>query len=54
MTTVFITYRDASQFAPPGIFSALLKAFELPAVFLVLGASMFLLAATARYLPKRL
>jgi len=54
MTTVFVTYRDAAQFVPPGIFSALLRAFELPAVFLVLGGSMFLLAWTARYLPRRL
>jgi MFS transporter, ACDE family, multidrug resistance protein len=54
MTTVFITYRDASQFTPPGIFSALLKVFDLPAVFFVLGGSMFVMAGLARYLPKRL
>jgi len=54
MTTVFITYRDAAQFAPPGIFAALLRLFELPAVFLLVGGGMFLLSATSRYLPKRM
>jgi MFS transporter, ACDE family, multidrug resistance protein len=54
MTTVFLTFRDAAQFTPPGIFSVLLKVFDLPAVFFVLGGSMFVMAGLARYLPKRL
>ena len=54
MTTVFATYRDASQFAPPGLFALLLRAFELPAVFVAGGLGMLTLAHFARYLPKRL
>lgn len=54
MTTVFITYRDAAQFTPPGLFAVLLRVFELPAVFLLVGGGMFLLSATSRYLPKRM
>ena len=54
MTTVFATYRDASQLAPPGVFALLLKVFELPAVFLAGGLGMLALAYTARHLPRRL
>jgi MFS transporter, ACDE family, multidrug resistance protein len=54
MTTVFTTYRDASQLAPPGVFSLLLKLFELPVVFLAAGAGMFVVAYYARFLPRRL
>lgn len=54
MTTVFLTYRDVAQFTPPGVFSALLRVFNLPAAFIVLGGSMFLLSLTSRYLPKRM
>ena len=54
MTTVFLTYRDAAQFVPPGLFSVLLKVADLPAVFLVSGGAMFVLAAVARYLPRRM
>jgi hypothetical protein len=54
MTTVFTTYRDASQLAPPGVFSLLLKAFELPVVFLAAGLGMFVMAFYARFLPRQL
>ena len=54
MTTVFSTYRDAAQLAPPGVFSVLLRFFELPAVFLAGGAAMFLMSYYARFIPRRL
>lgn len=54
MTTVFATYRDASQLAPPGLFALLLRLFELPAVFIAGGLGMLVLSYYARYLPKRL
>ncbi len=54
MTTVYNTFRGVSQTAPPGVFAILLKAFELPAVFLVGGAAMASLAWLCRYLPRRL
>jgi MFS family permease len=54
MTTVYNTFRGVSQTAPPGVFAILLKAFELPAVFLVGGAAMASLAWFCRYLPRRL
>ena len=54
MTTVYNTFRGVSQMAPPGVFAILLKAFELPAVFLVGGAAMASLAWFCKYLPRRL
>jgi MFS family permease len=54
MTTVFATYRDVSQLAPPGIFALILKVFELPAVFIAAGGAMLVVASYARYLPRRL
>ncbi len=54
MTTVFATYRDVSQLAPPGLFALLLKAFQLPAVFVAGGIGMLAIALFARYLPRRL
>ncbi len=54
MTTVFATYRDVSQLAPPGVFALLLKAFSLPVVFVASGAGMLVLAYYARYIPRRL
>jgi MFS family permease len=54
MTTVFTTYRDAAAVAPPGAFTLLLKAFELPVVFIVGGAGMLALAGLARHIPRRL
>ena len=54
MTTVYSTYRDAAEILPPGVFSALLKAFELPAVFVAGGLAMFAAALLSRRLHPRL
>ena len=54
MTTVFMTYRNAAQFGPPGIFAALLRVFELPAVFIAGGAAMLVMARLARHIPRRM
>jgi MFS family permease len=54
MTTVFATYRDVSQLAPPGVFALLLKFFALPAVFVASAAGMLALAYYARYIPRRM
>lgn len=54
MTTVYNSFRGVSQTVPPGIFAILLKAFELPAVFLAGGVAMAGLAWFCRYLPRRL
>jgi MFS family permease len=54
MTTVFSTYRDVAHLAPPGIFSVLLRIFELPAVFAAGGAVLLVLSAFARFIPRRL
>ena len=54
MTTVYNSFRGVSQTVPPGVFAVLLKAFELPAVYLVGGAAMAGLAWFCRYLPRRL
>jgi len=54
MTTVFVTYRDAAQLTPPGVFSVVLRLFDLPAVFVTIGGAMFVLSWYARYLPRRL
>lgn len=53
MTTVFATYRDAAQLLPPGIFSVVLKLFELPAVFVVGGATLLSMTYYARFIPRR-
>lgn len=54
MTTVYSTYRDAADIVPPGLFSILLRVFELPAVFVVGGAVTFALALLARRIHPRL
>ena len=54
MTAVFATYRDAAQLAPPGVFSVLLRIFELPAVFAAGGAALLVLSYYARFIPRRL
>ncbi len=54
MTTVFATYRDAGNLIPPGVFSALLKVFELPAVFVAGGAALLVLASYTRFIPRKL
>ena len=54
MTTVFATYRDAGNLVPPAVFAALLKAFELPAVFVAGGVGFLVLARFARFIPRGL
>jgi ACDE family multidrug resistance protein len=54
MTTVFASYRDVSQLAPPGIFSVLLALFSLPSVFAASGFMMLMLAGLTRHIPRRL
>lgn len=54
MTTVYSTYRDAAEILPPGIFSALLKVFDLPAVFVAGGIAMVAAAGLCRRLHPRL
>jgi len=54
MTTVFATYRDVSQLGPPGVFALLLRAFNLPAVFVAGGLGMLVVSYYARYLPRRM
>lgn len=47
MTTVYSTYRDVADIVPPGVFSVLLRVFELPVVFVVGGAVTFCLSLLA-------
>jgi hypothetical protein len=54
MTAVYPTYRDVGELAPPGVFSLLLKVFELPAVFVAGGVGIFALAMLSRKLHPRL
>jgi hypothetical protein len=54
MTTVYMTYRNASQLGPPGIYAFLLLTFELPAVFVAGGALTVAMALLARYIPRRM
>ncbi len=54
MTTVFGTFRHASQLVPPAVFAALLRAFALPAVFVASGLSLIALAWFARYIPRKM
>lgn len=54
MTTVYSTYRDAAEILPPGVFSALLKVFELQAVFVAGGIAMLAAVGLCRYLHPRL
>lgn len=54
MTTVFATYRDAAQLVPPGVFSVVLKVFELPAVFIFGGGALLSMAYYARFIPRKI
>ena len=54
MTTVFVSYRDLAQLAPPAAFSVLLSLFRLPSVFVAGGLMMLALATQARHIPRRL
>jgi len=54
MTTVYMTYRNASQLGPPAIYAFLLRTFELPAVFIASGAMTLAMAWLSRYIPRRM
>jgi MFS family permease len=54
MTTVFITYRDIAQLAPPGLCSILLALFSLPVVFAASGGLMLAMASLTRHISRRL
>jgi MFS family permease len=53
MASVFMTYREAGQLVPPGVFAMLLSVFALPVVFVASGVSMVLLTYMTRYIPRR-
>lgn len=53
MTSVYSTYRDAAELAPPGVFALLLRAFDLPVVFLVGGLTMLAMAYVSRVVHPR-
>ncbi|MFI4987444.1 MAG: MFS transporter, partial [Alphaproteobacteria bacterium] len=52
MTTVFVSYRDVAQLAPPAVFSVLLSLFSLPSVFIAGGLMMLGLSALTRHVPR--
>ncbi|MCX7384319.1 MAG: hypothetical protein NT133_23525 [Alphaproteobacteria bacterium] len=54
MTTVFASFRDVTQVAPPLVCSLLLAVFALPSVFVASGAMMLASAALASRIPRRL
>lgn len=54
MTTVYSTYRDVADIVPPGMFSLLLRVFELPAVFVVGGAVTLALSLLSVRIHPRL
>ena len=53
MASVFMTYREAGQLVPPGVFAMLLSVFALPVVFVASGVSMVFLTYMTRYIPRR-
>ena len=54
MTAVFVSYRDAAQLAPPGLFAVLLLFLPLSSVFAASGVAMLALASLTLYIPRRL
>lgn len=54
MTAVFATFRYTAQLLTPGLFSIVLFVYELPAVFVLGGILMLVMAYYSRYLPRRL
>jgi MFS family permease len=54
MTTVFASFRDVTQVAPPVVCSVLLAFFALPSVFIASGAMMVASAVLASSIPRRL
>jgi MFS family permease len=54
MTSVYNTYRDVAEMAPPGILSILLRFLELPVVFVSAGVAVFAVAGLSRHMHPRL
>jgi len=54
MTAVYSTYRDVADIAPPGLFSVVLRFFELPSVFVVSGLAALGLALLSGRIHRRL
>lgn len=54
MTPLFATYREFSDFAPPGVYALLLLAFKLPVVFFTTALLQGAAALYALRLPRRL
>ncbi|QEX20771.1 MFS transporter [Hypericibacter adhaerens] len=54
MTTVFRTYIDLSDLMPQAFYSVLLSFFDIRAVFIACGLFMFVAAAVALKIPKRM
>lgn len=54
MTTVFASYRDVTQVAPPLVCSLLLAFFALPSVFIASGTVMLASAVLTARIPRRL
>jgi MFS family permease len=54
MTTVFVSFRDVAQLAPPTICSLLLSLFSLSSVFVAAGSMMLVAAALSSRIPRRL
>lgn len=53
MTTIFVSYRDVAQLAPPGLFAVLLLFLPLSSVFAASGVAMLGLASLTRYISRR-
>ena len=54
MTTVFASFRDVTQVAPPLLCSLLLAFFALPSVFVASGTVMLASAVLTARIPRRL
>jgi MFS family permease len=54
MTTVFRTYIDLSDLVPQAFYSVLLSFFDIRAVFFACGLFMFVAAAVALKIPRKM
>jgi hypothetical protein len=54
MTTVFVSFRDVAQVAPPAVCAVLLSLFSLPSVFVAGGLMMLASSWISRHIPRRL
>ena len=54
MTAVYSTYRDAGELLPQAVFSVLLRAFELPAVFVASGLGLLAFGGLSLGIHRRL